>query len=128
MKFLFPVFLFLLLNACLHKKVVVNRLEGEWNLEKQLNPDGSYIYYSDVHLTFSGGKADGKTYLDCSMDSIGIVSQGNYLVSKNGSQLFVNYNLNNVNQRDTFNIEDMDKKSLVVRNQGIVRFFEKVNE
>ncbi len=126
MKFLTPVFLLLLFNACLHKKVVVNRLEGNWNLEKQMNTDGSYSYFSNVHIQFSSGKADGKTYLDCTTDSAGVVSVGNYLVSKNGEELFINYDLNNLGRKDQFTIEDMDKNSLVVRNQGIVRFFKKI--
>jgi len=128
MRFFCATFLVLIFSSCLQKKIVVNRLEGNWDLEKQMNTNGSYTYFSNVQIQFSGGKADGKTYLDCSMDSLGIVTTGNYLVSKNGEELFINYDLNHPNVKDQFTIEDMDKNSLVVRNQGIVRFFNKVGE
>lgn len=125
MRFFASLLIIVFLSACVHKRIVVNRLEGTWSLDKQLNVDGSYTYFSDVKITFSGGKADGKTYLPCETDSSGLVTQGDYLVSRNGSQLLINYDLNNVLRTDNFTIEDMDKKSLVVRNQGIVRFFKK---
>lgn len=125
MKFLLAVSSIILLSACVHKKVIVNRLEGKWTLEKILNPDGSYDYFNGINITFQKGKADGKTYLDCTYDSAGVESQGSYLVSKNGEKLYVNYDLSNVNNRDTFNIEDSDKKSLVIRNDYIVQFWKK---
>ena len=126
MKYVYLIFVFLIALSCVHKKrIVVNRLEGKWALVKRLNADGSYTQFNNVILEFAGGKADGKTYLDLTRDSAGIVTKGNYLVSKNGAELFMNYDLSNPNSKDSTIIEDMDKKSLIVRNFGIVLFFEK---
>lgn len=128
MKLLSSLLLITVLCACVHKRIVVNRLEGKWTLEKQLNPNGSYTGFSDVTIVFSGGKADGKTYLPCETDSSGLVTQGTYLVSKRGTELYLRYDSNDPTRKDDFIIEDMDKESLIVRNQGIVRFFRKEGE
>jgi len=125
MKLLSSLLLIAILSACVNKRIVVNRLEGKWTLEKQLNPNGSYSYFSDVYIVFSGGKADGKTYLPCETDSSNLITQGNYLVSKSGTELYIRYDENDPTRKDDFIIEDMDKESLIVRNQGIVRFFKK---
>ena len=126
MKLLSSLFLITILCACVQKRIVVNRLEGKWMLEKQLNPNGSYTHFSDVNIVFSDGKANGKTYLPCETDSAGLVTEGNYLVSRNGTELYIRYDVNDPARKDDFIIEDMDKKSLIVRNQGIVRFFKKL--
>lgn len=117
-----------LLSSCMKKQVVVNRLEGEWRYVKFLQADGSYLYFSDITYDFDDGKADGKTFLELEIDSAGIESVGKYLVNKKASQIYFVYNNGLPEKSDTVTIEDMDKKSLVVRDKSGVRFFEKIDD
>jgi hypothetical protein len=114
------------LSGCLKKRLVVNKLEGTWTYTKYLHKNGTYDYYGNQTLVFEKGKADGKTYLGLTVKTDNVVTAGTYLVDKKGAQIYLMYDSNFPTHVDTLTIEDMDKNSLIVRDEAGIRFYDKI--
>lgn len=126
--FVYCALLFLLfapVSGCVKKQIVVNRLEGSWSHIKTLYKDGSYEYFSNRTLTFKGGKADGKNYLEMTYSDDGVETTGKYSTDKHGQMLYIMPDCNIPQTIDTLTIEDMDKNSLVARSLSGIRFYDK---
>lgn len=121
----FPSILLILLVAfsCIKKQRIVNRLEGSWHIEKRLNKDGSYTPL-DITMEFSGGKADGSTFLPVQTTNGTQSTSGQYLITKKGDQMYLQTDTT-LFQIDTCLIEDFDSKSMVFRNYYGVFFMYK---
>lgn len=111
-------------SSCVKKQIVVNRLEGTWTHSKTLFQNGSYEYYTSKSVIFSGGKADGSTYLDLVYTDT-TQTNGKYLVDKRGDYIYLMPDTNFPGHVDTLVIEDMDKNSLIVRSPNGIRFYDK---
>lgn len=114
------VICFLLLLLSCDKKRIANRLEGRWVFVKLLSPSGLYSEHADIY-EFTGGKESIKSdlpFVVYSQDTLQML----YRITKgNIIQVTNPVSGNKIN----WLVEDMDKKSLVVRVAHGVMFFEK---
>lgn len=120
MRFFLVIAMLISITSCIKKQRIVNRLEGTWKHEKLLIQDGTYIPLN-TYFKFSGGKADGKTFLPLTVTSDTAITDGSYLVSKKGDVLYLKFD-NTKPDIDTCFIEDMDKKMLIYRNFDGINF------
>lgn len=119
-RFTLLVCLLVLVSSC-DKKRIINRLEGKWVFFKRLEVDGTYSYHSDIY-DFTGGKKGVKSDFPFVVYTSNDTAQMSYRVVK--SNMIRVTEVESGYTRDWL-VEDMDKKSLVVRVAEGVMFFEK---
>lgn len=112
--------------ACSKNKTVAKKMDGDWVNHKILHDDGS-IWEGRTLYHFDKSSGDGKTFAGWKryygMEEDSIVAQGDYLVTGKGIQVVLRAEKNGMIDVDTARMEDIDKKSMVIRiNDGIYYF------
>lgn len=114
--------------SCGKEKSVAKKMEGEWKLYRLLKDDGS-SYTKDALVRFDYAKPDGKTFAGWNRHNTGDTTEvtGTYCILDKGLQVVLRTNTANGIFTDTAKVEDIDKKSMVLRTKEGVNYFKKVN-
>lgn len=123
MRWGFFIVLFFVLSAC-GKQRLTNALEGTWNYTKLLKTNGAYVYTTDTYI-FEGGKANGKTFLPLTIFSSDTI-QATYCVKKRAEIMEINFKTPNGDSLVSYNVEDWDKNSLIIRGAEGALFLDKL--
>lgn len=118
MRFLLFTASFFFLFSCA-KQRIVNRLEGRWKYVKLLENSGSYVKHTEIYEFTGGDKEDANLpFVIYGADTVFC----EYRVPKRN---VIRVQDLQTNIEIDWLVEDMDKKSLVVRIAEGVMFFEK---
>ena len=111
--------------ACNKNKPVARRLEGKWHLYQLLLNTGQYVGKDETY-EFAKGAYDGKTYADWTRYTGTDTIHGKYVVSQKGVKIILRVE-EPVFSADTGQVEDMDRKSLILRTKAGVFYLNKVD-
>ncbi len=129
-RLLLSVCVVLVAVSCNKNKPVAKKMEGEWKLYHLLKDDGSE-WEKDAIVRFEYAEPDGKTYASWTRHNTGdtgdtVEITGKYCIIEKGLKVVLQTNTQNGIETDTAKIEDIDKKSMVLRTKEGVNYFKKI--
>ena len=126
MRFSGILILLLLIVSCNKNKPVARKLEGKWHLYKLLLNEGQYIDKDEIY-EFAKGSDDGATYTGWTRYTATDTINGLYVVSEKGQKIILRVESTSPVTVDTAQMEDMDRKTLIIRTKAGVHYFDKVD-
>jgi len=127
MRFLSILALLILVASCNKNKPVARKIEGKWHLYKLLLNNGAYIDKDEVY-EFAKGATDGSTYADWTRYTAADTVRGIYVVSEKGQKIILRVETTTPVTADTAQMEDMDRKTLIIRTKAGVHYFDRMEE
>lgn len=114
--------------SCNKNKPVARKMEGEWKLYHLLKDDGSE-WDKDATVRFDAAEPDGKTFAGWTRRNAGDTADitGQYCIIEKGLKVILQTNTQNGIEIDTAKVEDIDKKSMVLRTKEGVNYFKKID-